>query len=88
MAPIIGWEAAVSMLEQWAVLLEVVFGPVCIHPEVYKLSMLIEAVAEVSARLGEQARHQPMMSAGLVRLIHTEFRKIFRKVLTIDLAVR
>ena len=42
-APIIGWETTVNMLEQWAVLLTVILGPDREHPAVYELTMLIDA---------------------------------------------
>ena len=35
------WEAAVNMLEQWAVFLTVILGPGMNQPAVYELSMLI-----------------------------------------------
>ena len=50
-APIIGWEAVVSMLDQWMIFLEVILGTVDGHPAVYKLSMLIDSVGQVSACL-------------------------------------
>ena len=42
-SPIIGWEATVSILEQWNILLEVILGTVGRNSSIYKLSMLIEA---------------------------------------------
>ena len=49
--PIIGWEAAVSIPDQWVVFLEVILETEGVQPAVYKLSMLIEVAAEFSARL-------------------------------------
>ena len=48
-APIISWEAAVSILRQWAVLLKVILGPEEVHPMAYNLTLLIESVEELSA---------------------------------------
>ena len=39
---IIIWEAAVNMLDQWAVLLMVILGEGILHPTVYYLTMLID----------------------------------------------
>ena len=39
---IIIWEAAVNMLDQWAVLLMVIIGEGILHPAVYYLTMLID----------------------------------------------
>ena len=71
-----------SILEQWAVFLEVVLGTAEGHPDVYELSMPIEAAGEVSTLLRAQAYHQPTMLESLVRIIQNEFNKIFRKVFT------
>ena len=45
------------MVEQWAVLFTVILGSVRSHPEMYDLTMLIDALEEVKARLWEQARY-------------------------------
>ena len=86
-APIIGWEGAVNMLEQWLVLLDVILGPPEPHPAIYKLSVLVEAADKISARLHAQAHHQPGMPATLIHLIQTELNKSFWKVFMRPLTV-
>ena len=39
--PIVGWEAAAKMLEQWLVVVTVLLGPQERHPEVSKLATLL-----------------------------------------------
>ena len=70
------------------VFLEVILGSECGHPEIYELSVLIEASMVVNTRLGAQAWHQPTILTALVRLIKTEFNEIFRQVFTSALPVR
>ena len=45
------WEAAETMLEQWLVVVTVLLGPQERHPEMFKLSTLLEAADEVKSRL-------------------------------------
>ena len=41
--PIVGWEAAAKMLEQWLVVVTVLLGPQESHPVVFELATLLEA---------------------------------------------
>ena len=86
--PIVGWEAAAKMLEQWLVVVTVLLGPQERHPEVFKLATLLEATNEVNSHLRAQAGVQQDMPAALVRLIQTEFNESFRNVFTSHLPVR
>ena len=45
--PIVGWEAAAKILEQWLVLVTVLLGPQERHPAVFELATLLEAADEV-----------------------------------------
>ena len=49
--PIVGWEAAAKMLEQWLVIVKVLLGPQERHPEVFELATLLEAADKVNSRL-------------------------------------
>ena len=40
--PIVGWEAAAKMLEQWLVVVTVLLGPKERHPAVFELATLLE----------------------------------------------
>ena len=64
--PIVGWEAAANMLEQWLVVFTVLLGPQEIHPAVLPLATLLEAADEVNSCLPAQAAVQPDMPASLV----------------------
>ena len=55
-APIIRWEGAENMLEQWPILLEVILWLQEKHPVVYKLANLLEDAEEVSSQLRDQAK--------------------------------
>ena len=46
--PIVGWEAAAKMMEQWLVLVTVVLGPQERHPAVFELATLLEAADKVN----------------------------------------
>ena len=76
------------MLEQWLVLLDVILGPKEPHPAVYKLSVLVEAEDEISARLHVQTHHQPDMPVNLIHLVQTELNKSYWKVFMSVLPVR
>ena len=54
---IVGLEGAAKMLKQWIVLCDFVLFPPELQPAVHKLSVLVEAEEEVSARLRVQAYH-------------------------------
>ena len=86
--PIVGWEAAAKMLEQWLVVVTVLLGPQERHPALFELSTLLKASNEVNSRLHAQAGAQQDMPSALVRLIQTEFNKSYRKVFTSHLQVR
>ena len=86
--PILGWEAAANMLEQWLVVVTFLFRTQDLHPTVFELATLLEAADEVNSRLQAQAGAQQDMPAALVRLIQTEFNESFRQVFTIHLPVR
>ena len=86
--PIVGWEAAAKMLEQWLVVVTVLLGPQERHPSVFELATLLEAADKVNSRLRAQVAAQQDMPAALIRLIQTEFNKSFLQVFTSDLPVR
>ena len=75
--PIVGWEAAAKMLEQWLVVVTVLLGPQEPHPAVFELATLLEAANEVNSCLRAQSGSQQDMPAALVRLIQTEYNKSF-----------
>ena len=85
--PIVIWEAAAKMLEQWLVVVTVLLRPQERHPAVFELATLLAAAEEVNYRLRAQAAVQQEMSAALVRLIQTEFNKSFLQVFTSHLPV-
>ena len=86
--PIVGWEAAAKMLEEWLVVVTVLLGPQERHPAVFGLATLLEAADEVNSRLRAQATDQQDMTAALDRLIQNEFNESFRQVFTSHLLVR
>ena len=53
--PIVGWEGAAKILDQWLVLIKFILGPPEIHPALHEISVLVEVTGEVSARLRAQA---------------------------------
>ena len=55
LSPIVLWEAAKSMLEQWAIFLDFLWGPPKKHRTVHTLMLLIGVAEEVNYRLQEQA---------------------------------
>ena len=67
--PIVGWEVAAKMIQQWFVVVTVLLGPQERHPEVFELATLLEAANEVNSRLYAQAGAQQEIPAALVRLI-------------------
>ena len=75
--PIVGWELATNILEQWLVVVTVLIGPQERHLEVFELATLLEAANEVNSRLRSQVAAQQDMPAALVRLIQTEFNESF-----------
>ena len=77
--PIVGWEAAEKMLEQWLVVVTVLLGPQERHPAVFKLATLLEAANEVNSRLRTQAGAQQDMPAALVRLIQSSLTRASEK---------
>ena len=85
--PIVGWETAAKMPEQWLVVVTVLLGPQERHPAVFELATLLEAADKINSRLRAQAVAQQDMPAALVRLIQTEFNEIFQKVFTSHLPV-
>ena len=50
-SPIVGWEAAAKMLEQWIVVVAALLGPQERHPSVFELAALLVAAEEVNSRL-------------------------------------
>ena len=46
-----GWEGAVNILEQCLVLLEVLLGPQDLHPTIYEIYVINDAVNVASTRL-------------------------------------
>ena len=86
--PIMGWEGASKILNQWIVLLDLILGPPDLHPEVHDLSVLVDTAKEVSARLRAQSHQQPDTLSALIHLIQTEFNESFRQVFVIPLPVR
>ena len=49
--PIVGWEVAAKILEQWIVVVTVLLGTKKCHPAVLELATLLEAAEEVKSRL-------------------------------------
>ena len=49
--PIVVWEAAAKILEQWLVVVTVLLGPQERHPEVFELATLLAAAEEANSRL-------------------------------------
>ena len=49
--PIVGWEVAAKMLEQWLVVVTVLLRPQERHPAVFELATLLAAAEEVNLRL-------------------------------------
>ena len=86
--PIVGWEAAAKMLEEWLVVVTVLLRPQERHPAVFGLATLLEAADKVNSRLRDQASDQRDMTAALDRLIKNEFNENFRQVFTSHLLVR
>ena len=86
--PIVGWEAAAKMLEQWIVVVTVLLGSKECHPSVFEIATILEAADEVNSHLGSQAAVQQDILASLVRLIQTDFNESFRQVFTRHLPVR
>ena len=64
--PIVGWEAAAKILEQWLVVVTVLLGPQERHPALFELAILLEAADEVNSRLQVQASIQQDIPADLV----------------------
>ena len=52
--PIVGWEAAAKIPEQWLVMKIVTLGPQDRHPAVFLLATLLTAADEVNSRLHAQ----------------------------------
>ena len=87
-SPIMGWEGAANMLEQWLVLLHIILGLPELHPSVHKLSVLVNTAGEVSACLRTQAHQKPDMPAALIHIVQTEFNESFRQFFVSPLPVR
>ena len=49
--PIVGWEAAETIMEQWIVVVTVLLGPQERRPAVFELATLLEAEDEVNSHL-------------------------------------
>ena len=65
-APIVRWEAAAKIIEQWLVVVTVLLGPQDRHPEVFEIATLLAASDEVNSRLRAQVAVQQDMPAALV----------------------
>ena len=63
--PIVGWELAANILEQWLVVVTVLLGPQERHPAVFELATILEAADELNPRLRSQAAVQQDMPADL-----------------------
>ena len=79
--PIVSWEAAENMLDQWLVVATVLLGPQERPMEVFKLATLLEAADEVNSCLQAQVAVQQDMRAPLVQLVQTEFNRASAKSL-------
>ena len=86
--PIVGWEAAEKILEQWLIVVTVLLGPQECHPAVFELATLLAAAEEVNPRLRGQAAVQQDMPAALVQIIQSEFNESFCQAFTRHLPVR
>ena len=47
--PIVSWEAAAKILEQWLVVVTVLVGPQGRHPAFFELTILLESANEVKS---------------------------------------
>ena len=79
--PILGWDVASKMLDQWLVVVTVLLGPQERHPEVFELATLLEAANEVNSRLRAEVGSQQDMLAALVRLIQKNLTRSSEKSL-------
>ena len=68
-APITGWDEAVSQLEAWDVFCTVFLGDGGVHPATYEMFLLLEETSGVSPRLKAQACQQPTFPAAFLCLI-------------------
>ena len=80
-APIAGWDEAVSQIEAWAVFCKVSLGDNRLHPMTYEIFLLLEEASGVSPRLRAQSRQQHTFPTDILRLIHQEFNESFRQAL-------
>ena len=65
-APITDWDEAASQLEAWSIFCTVFLGDDGIHPNLYKILLLLEETPRVIPRLKAQARQQPTFPATLL----------------------
>ena len=64
--PIVGWEVAAKMLEQWLVVVTVLLRPQERHLAVFELATLLTAADKVKSSLRAQGAVQQDMPAALV----------------------
>ena len=64
--PIVDWEEAAKMLEQWLVVATFLLGPQERHPAVFEIATLLEAENEVNSCLRAQAAVQQDMPESLL----------------------
>ena len=75
--PIVRWEVAAKMLDQWMVVTTTLIGPQECHPAVFEMATLLKAVEEVNSCLRTKAEVQKDILEALVRLVHTKFNESF-----------
>ena len=80
-APIAVWDKAVSQLEDWDFFCTVFLRDDGVHPDTYKMLLLLEETSGIRPTLRAQACQQPTFPAALLRLIQHEFNEIFRQAL-------
>ena len=68
------------MLEQWLAVTTILLGQQERDPAVFELATLLEAADKVNSRLRSQASVQQYTPEALIRLMQTEFNKIFQQV--------
>ena len=80
-APIAGWDEALSQLEAWAVFCKVFLVANGVQPATYEMFLLLEETAGVRPRLRSQARQQPTPPSALLHLTQQEFNESFCQAL-------
>ena len=75
------WDKTVSQLKVWAVICTVFLGNVNRQPATFDMATLIKEKDIVCPCIQSHAHFQTDSSDALLRLIHTEFNRIFHQAL-------